>query len=763
MASLIGQLLGQYYIVEQIGEGGMATVYKARDTDLDRYVAIKIIRQKAFPAEQWEEILARFKREAKIVASLSYPNILKILNYGEYKGTPYLVLEYLPGGTLKDKLGKPMAYNEAVQLLIPIARALAYAHAHKPRIVHRDVKPSNIMFTEIGEPVLTDFGIVKILGSGEGYTLTGPGIGIGTPGYMAPEQWHGEAGQQSDQYSLGVVFFEMVTGTIPYKGKTPAGIHISQATESLPKPSELVPNLPKDVEQVLIKALEKKPEDRFVDMKAFSEAMNQLLIKTQLSVVIPQAIELENTQDDLKVLKDTETVQNKKTVIFPAITFDKPTETLIGSETLDRKTVLNVITETSNDTLVENTQTEVGDPDLFWPATEPGEVTKVGNRRIYNWFGRIKNWRFVGFVCLLMIGVLFGVIWISKGGIASIFPPSAIIATEMTKLTLILGENPTASTIPMVSPKHLITDTPIPIALPLFTSTPTSFATPQLVIGSTITREKDGMVMGYVPAGSFTMGSSYYDDAHQVTLSAFWIDQTEVTNGEYGLCIRAGTCQPPLTTKSWSHDNYYGNSQFANYPVIYVSWEKAKIYCEWAGARLPTEAEWEKAARGTDERTYPWGEGLDHSYANYDSGGGDTKQVGSYKSGVSPYGAFDMAGNVWEWVNDWYDSRYYTNSPISDPNGPSTGSMKVIRGGAWGYIDGYPRSDNRYSCPPGCEYPALGFRCAGSNSTPLTSSASITPLPSQTITQTLTLLTALTETMTPHQQQTQRVVPTQPK
>jgi len=222
--------------------------------------------------------------------------------------------------------------------------------------------------------------------------------------------------------------------------------------------------------------------------------------------------------------------------------------------------------------------------------------------------------------------------------------------------------------------------------------------------------------MVYVPEGAFTMGSEEgsVDEKpiHTVTLDVFWIDRTEVTNAMYALCVQSGVCQSPRSKNSYGVENYYGNSEYADYPVIYVSWNDASAYCEWAGARLPSEAEWEKAARGTDGRTYPWGDGIDKTYANY-SGTGTTR-VGSYEKGKSPYGVYDMAGNVWEWVADWWGEFYYASSPASNPPGPVSGKYRVLRGGSWYDVDDYVRSAyrGRY-VPDGSSY-VIGFRCARS-------------------------------------------------
>ena len=228
MSNIIGQSLGRYHILEQLGEGGMATVYKAYDTRLETDVAVKVIRTENILPSTLDRSLKRFEREAKALARLTHPNIVKVTDYGEYEDKPYLVMPYLPGGTLKQKLGKPIPWQEAARLLLPIARALDFAH--RQNMIHRDVKPSNILITADGEPMLTDFGIAKILDLEETADLTGTGMGIGTPEYMAPEQWTGKTSNQSDQYALGVVLYEMLTGCKLYSADTPAAILLKQAT-----------------------------------------------------------------------------------------------------------------------------------------------------------------------------------------------------------------------------------------------------------------------------------------------------------------------------------------------------------------------------------------------------------------------------------------------------------------------------------------------------------------------------------------------------
>jgi serine/threonine protein kinase len=272
MIDLVGKSLGRFAIVGHLGTGGMASVFKAVDTKLERNVAIKVI----LPSHQYsEDFFRRFELEAKSLAQLSHPNIVKVHDYGEQSGMPYLVMEYLPGGTLKEKLGKKaMPYKIAARLLAPIADALYCAHNRG--IIHRDIKPSNILMTESGQPMLADFGIAKILDSedeAERMTSTGS-VGLGTPDYMAPEQGIArEIDFKADIYALGVVFFVMVTGSKPYQGTTPMGILYQHMTAPFPSPRDFVSTLPDSVEYIIFKAVAKKPEDRFPDMQEFKERL----------------------------------------------------------------------------------------------------------------------------------------------------------------------------------------------------------------------------------------------------------------------------------------------------------------------------------------------------------------------------------------------------------------------------------------------------------------------------------------------------------
>ncbi len=265
------------------------------------------------------------------------------------------------------------------------------------------------------------------------------------------------------------------------------------------------------------------------------------------------------------------------------------------------------------------------------------------------------------------------------------------------------------------------------------TSTPTPSKTPSQIPNEFT--DRFGASMRLIPAGEFTMGGNngFTDERpiHTVYLDSYYIDKYEVTNALYEDCVNDGVCSPPQNYGSGTRSSYYGNSQYSNYPVVYVDWNQSKNYCEWRDARLPTEAEWEKAARGINEYNYPWGNDFQCKNGNFDDiqglngyiipggpncdGYEDTAPVGSFGSGKSPFGIYDMAGNTWEWVSDWYDENYYLESPYQNPQGPSSGNGRAIRGGAWDVANKKNLlTTRRIGFEPLTTGNYLGFRCASS-------------------------------------------------
>lgn len=257
MALEPGTNLGSYRIVEQAGAGGMATVYKAYQPSLTRFVAIKVL-----PAHfaHDSEFGQRFQREAINVARLRHPNILTVFDYGDDNGLSYIVTEFVDGGTLADQLGNPLPVDYAVRMLRPVASALDYAHALG--VVHRDIKPSNILLWRNGTPTLSDFGLAKMMDAQPGLTSTA--VSMGTPDYMAPEQAAGEeASPSSDLYALGIIVYQMLTGRVPFRAQTPLAVLLAHLNSPLPLPRQVNPALSEDVEAVLLKVLAKVPADRY--------------------------------------------------------------------------------------------------------------------------------------------------------------------------------------------------------------------------------------------------------------------------------------------------------------------------------------------------------------------------------------------------------------------------------------------------------------------------------------------------------------------
>jgi formylglycine-generating enzyme required for sulfatase activity len=322
-------------------------------------------------------------------------------------------------------------------------------------------------------------------------------------------------------------------------------------------------------------------------------------------------------------------------------------------------------------------------------------------------------------------------------------PEQAVLGTEIAlKETEVVG---VATALPTqestITPTAVLPSTYTPTPIPTLTPIPTP--TPGPVLGDIWSRRADGMVMVYVPAGKFEMGAddegvdyamelcresrddcerkwfAHEQPAHTVELDGFWIDRSEVTVGQYQRCVEAGVCEKPA---GWTDKEM----PELDLPVVNVSWFDAETYCKWAGARMPTEAQWEYAARGPESRVFPWGDEFDRTRLNYCNAGcesqyasrefsdgyGGIAPVGSFPTGNSWCGAWDMAGNVWEWVADWYAGDYYVYAPARNPTGPSSGEYRVLRGGSMSDVPYAVRSSHRYGYLPDDTDHAVGFRCA---------------------------------------------------
>lgn len=274
--TLVGQIIGKYRIIERLGRGGMAEVYKGYDENLERFVAIKVMHP--FLASE-EDFIRRFRREAKAMAALNHPNIVKVYDFDTAGSRSYIVMEYLSQGTLKDRQeelarkGQQLSLVEALQIVLQITDALAFAHSRG--MIHRDIKPPNIMFNDHGAAILSDFGIAKVA-SVQSFTQTG--AMIGSPAYMSPEQGLGKPGdERSDIYSLGVLFYQLVTGRLPYAADTPLAVVLKHVNEPVPDPSSLNPAIPAGIRSVITTAMAKDPDERYSTAKAMADALREVL------------------------------------------------------------------------------------------------------------------------------------------------------------------------------------------------------------------------------------------------------------------------------------------------------------------------------------------------------------------------------------------------------------------------------------------------------------------------------------------------------
>jgi len=632
-ANLVGSWLDQYQIVEEIGRGGMAVVYRAYQPSLNRQVALKVLPpQFAFNAA----FVERFQREARSAAKLNHPHIVVIYDIGQHDELHYIVMEYLDGRTLKQIIEQKgsLSTAQALNIVVQIADALDYAHQRG--LVHRDVKPDNIFVSPNGHVTLTDFGIVK---AAFDTRLTQTGTLVGTPEYMSPEQAEGaQIDHRTDIYSLGVVLYNMLSGQVPFQGATPQSVLYGHVH----KPPPPLSGVHRLVETVVFTALAKKPEQRFQQAGQMADAL-QRAASAKNSLSVPSA--------------------------------------------LNRKGL----------------------------------------------------WLMAGVAAFLLFTAAILVVAVGNKSNKSSLSKTPTVPTPVPTTSVLPSKALETATVflPTIEPPAL---PPQPVA---------AASPPALLPGEVRIWPLDGASLVYIPSGEFRMGT---DDgakdegpAHTVYLDAFWIDQFEVTTRQFQQFVDNSGHRTTAEDEGWSHTWTGGsdvwtetagaqwhhpsgpNSTIAalqEHPVVAVSWYDAVAYCQWAGRRLPTEAEWEKAARGSDERRWPWGDAWACGRANFDDettldtetvgcvdGYPRTAPIGSYTLGASPFGVYDLTGNVSEWVNDWYGADYYAISPAHNPSGPASGRERILRGGGWFSTTSFYVPRRRPSVPSE-RVESLGFRCA---------------------------------------------------
>jgi len=683
--SWIGSTLGGRYKIEALlGQGGMAGVYKGTDPNLRRTVAIKLIHPHLADDPAF---VRRFEEEAAAVARLRHPNIVQVFDFDHDGNLYYMVLEFVPGETLQDRLktlsaaGKQLPLEETLEIMAKVCDAVAYAHERG--MIHRDLKPANVMLGPQGQPILMDFGIAKILG---GTQHTATGAIVGTAAYMSPEQIQGAPlDPRSDIYSLGVMLFEMAIGHPPFEGDSAMTIMLKHIQQPVPDLRRDPSGAPAPLVAVIEKALAKKPEDRFQTGAEMAGALRMIQshLKDEVSEV---QLRINTFLDELQSGgKDRKTaaLEFGQTPAPAAKPEGTPFGQTPGTEVRPRPSA------SAGSTVLQPAPTSVMSPPMpkATGASDSAQSEKKRGVPLVLLIALI----ILGLICV--VGVVGASIFAATGGFGG--------AAKGSSTPTLGGSISTATAIAAVT-DAVVSPTPTPTLEPTIEPTAT---TPPLPVG-----------MVLVPAGTFNMGSAdggpEEAPVHSVTLDAFLLDQYEVTNARYEKCVDAGACTPPASTGSFARATYYGNSAFLDFPVIQVTWNQAAAFCNWEESkRLPTEAEWEYAARGPDGRRFPWGSDFDPSLLPVNEP--DTVVVGNYAGGVSPFEVYDLAGNVLEWVADWYDANYYAQSPTENPTGPEVGNRRVLRGGSFGNPDGrFYLSARRYRQPPSFHDTDVGFRCA---------------------------------------------------
>ena len=684
----VGHVLDDKYRIDSVvGEGGFGVVYRAHHLGFEQTVAVKCLKlNKALEGDVRDAFLKKFVAEGRLLHRLSRAtaDVVQALDVGVSKSpnqieTPYLVLEWLDGTTLDKELrkrrGTRMPLDEAVALLEPAARGLAIAHDQG--IAHRDVKPANLMLTDVGGRLtlkVVDFGIAKAPTDDPTQASPHDGLGSGmqafTPRYGAPEQFSrrfGPTGTFTDVYALALILVELVAGAPALEGEDPVQLYVA-STDAKHRPTLRAKGLDVSnaVESVIGRALEIDASKRYATAGEFWDALHNVLDRPKIPSVRPPAISFSSNERMPK--------------LAPPPQFESaPQVSEIYVSPEQRKSLPNA--------------------DELPPAQRSGPTGTTGTGTITVMLRDQRKRRLV---------------WLGALAVTAVVVVAAFLGMRD-------AEQKTAA-----PPPSAKSSAPVASASAAPVAPPASVASVVAPVASAAPAMPEGMTL--VPAGAFTMGSdaggrSSRPQHHVRITRPFYIDTTEVTVDAYAACVRDKDCTPPRfhhgrAGASPTACNSIGDPSFARQPVNCVSYEQAVHFCKYASKRLPTEAEWEYAARGTDGRTYPWGEGEPRTCRFAITSGAEgacgsrkgTYEVGTTVDGKSPFGLFDMAGNVWEWVADDWSS--YGKDEQVDPILPPRTGKGIIRGGSWDYSAAAAKAYERMSLERSFALNNVGFRCA---------------------------------------------------
>lgn len=657
--SHIGKTLGCYRLEKLLGEGSMGNVYLAHDESKNRRVAIKILHPACTVGTAGKRHLKRFQREARLTSLLDHSNIVKTYHSGEQDGMFYLVMEFVEGTSLLDMIQQsPLPVEQTMHIAEQVAMALQAAHGLG--VIHRDIKPGNILVVADNHIKLTDFGLARLAGVTSSVSQVGQIIG--TLFYMSPEQAVGNPriDQRADFYSLGVTMFQALSGQLPYTGTTPIQVLQQHISAPVPHLRDVVPELPPQIDALVARLMSKKPEHRFANAGALLAAVRQCRqhpLHTS-STVIPVMSQLRHIWQKLAGF-----CHDRRRLSTATISF------LVGMMLFILAASQGILTNKQGPSTADTRNAPLRTP---FPQPPTPDVIKPDLP------DKPKD-----------------------------YPPTqATGANGWFDEAMPAGMNKTNAT------------------------------------GEYLWLQ-DQSLMVYVPEDDFWMGDARGRPEERmlrkISQSAFYVDKYEVTQQQYAKFCDATGHEPPPACE-WSTT--------PQHPAVQVSWEDAQAYAQWAQKRLPSEAEWEKAARGGfnipdwqyertpltttinpyPRRAYPWGDELpcqdglfrcncvahDRWQQRGEDGYTYTAPIGSFAAGVSPYRCHDMAGNVWEWCEDVYQETFYLQSELENPvnRNIAASSERVLRGGSWFNFAEGCRASRRHHAPCNARLPWAGIRLA---------------------------------------------------